>query len=154
MLSQHPSAEAMHPFRVFLVEDDDDHAELTTFHLQRHAPNAIIERAVDGEQAVARMLEFAHVPWQERPSVVLLDINLPKLDGIGVLERVREHEDLLTIPIIILSTSDSDNDRAKAYRRHANSYLVKPSEFGQFDGLMGDFVRYWRDRNARSRRDF
>ena len=78
-----------------------------------------------------------------KPHVVLLDLRLPKVDGLKVLERIRKSEGLEKIPVVILTTSHAEMDVGKAYEHHANSYLVKPLDFEKFTKLMDDLGFYW-----------
>jgi CheY-like chemotaxis protein len=117
---------------VLLVEDDPgdtlmireafEHTELT--HRLHHVP--------DGVEAIAflrREGQYADVP---RPDLVLLDLNLPRMDGRQVLKEVKEDADLRTIPIVVLTTSEADEDILRSYELHANAYVTKPVDFDRF----------------------
>jgi CheY-like chemotaxis protein len=100
----------------------------------------------DGEAALDYL--FRRGPFQDaekypRPQLVLLDLRLPKIDGLEVLKEIRQSESLQRIPVVILSTSYAEPDVGKAYDYHANSYLVKPLDFEQFTQLMNDLGFYW-----------
>jgi response regulator RpfG family c-di-GMP phosphodiesterase len=77
------------------------------------------------------------------PTVILLDLRLPKVDGLEVLRTIKESSELDGIPVVILTTSDAERDVATAYEHHANSYLVKPVEFGNFTEMMSTLGFYW-----------
>jgi CheY-like chemotaxis protein len=77
----------------------------------------------------------------------LLDLRLPKLDGLQVLRELKTSKELRDIPIVVLTTSEAEADILRAYEFHVNSYLVKPVDFDRFVNLMGDVERYWFDRN-------
>jgi CheY-like chemotaxis protein len=126
-----------------LVEDDDDHAAIVERTLKRNRVANTLDRVADGVEAleyVRRQGDYAERP---RPDVILLDLKLPKVDGHEVLAGIKEDEDLLTIPVVILTTSDAETDRAKAYKHHANSYLVKPIDFKRFRQMVKDLSLYW-----------
>ena len=95
----------------------------------------------NGEEALGYLLRqgaWAAPPSSPRPSLVLLDLRLPKLDGFAVLRKVKEAPDLRAIPVVVLTTSDADPDIKRAYALHANSYLVKPLDFDRFAALMDE----------------
>jgi DNA-binding response OmpR family regulator len=87
--------------------------------------------------------EFSDPHSSPRPHVILLDLRLPRVDGIDVLRAIKENESLKTIPVVVLTTSEAEKDVAKAYYNHANSYLVKPVGFQEFKKLMDDLGFYW-----------
>ena len=126
-----------------LVEDDDDHARLVERTLGNAGLNCNLTRVKDGVDAVRvleRQDEFADAP---RPDLVLLDLNLPRVSGHKVLEAVKSNEDLRSIPIVVMTSSDDERDRAAAYASHANSYVVKPIDFAKFRQMVHDLSRYW-----------
>ncbi len=128
-----------------VVDDvaDDTHAHLVTRSLARARVSNEVHRARDGEEALAflrREGEFADAP---RPDVVLLDLQLPKLDGHEVLATIKQDHDLMRIPVVIMTTSDAERDREQAYELHANSYVVKPVDFERFRQLVEELSLYW-----------
>jgi CheY-like chemotaxis protein len=124
------------------VEDDRDHAELVLRTLARHRTAGKVLHVEDGEAALDYLGRCGSVD-APRPALVLLDLRLPKVDGIEVLRAVRTTPGLSDIPVVILSTSASDADKARAYEHHVNSYLVKPDAFPQLDELMKRVGEYW-----------
>jgi CheY-like chemotaxis protein len=139
-------------FTVLLVEDNFDHAELVLRSFRdHHFPNAI-QHVPDGEAALDYLFQRgayadpAHCP---KPHVILLDLRLPKVDGLEVLKTIKADECLRRIPVVILTTSQAEMDIAKAYDNHANSYLVKPVDFSMFSELMKELGCYWLDWNKR-----
>ena len=126
-----------------LVEDDDDHAHLVMRSLRRARVVNDVDRVVNGEEAMKYLNREAPYEDKQTPGVVLLDLHLPKLDGHEVLQRIRDDEKLSWLPVVILTTSSDEVDRAKAYGNNANSYLVKPVDFSQFQKMVDDLSLYW-----------
>jgi CheY-like chemotaxis protein len=140
---------SIQPVRFLLVEDDDSHALLVTRNLERARVVNTVDRVSDGAAALAYLR--AEDPYQQRvtPDVVLLDLKLPKIDGLEVLERIKNDEELRRIPVVILTTSDAERDRAQAYNNYVNSYVVKPIDFTQFQNMIKDLGFYWAIWNCR-----
>jgi len=128
---------------ILLVEDDDSHAELVTYNLEEAGILNSLERACDGVEALAYLRDKGANSGSSAPDLVLLDLKLPKMDGLEVLATVKNDEKLKSIPIVVLSTSDSDRDQQAAYANHANGYLVKPMDFEAFCQMVHDFGIYW-----------
>ncbi|MBT5706962.1 response regulator [Verrucomicrobia bacterium] len=128
---------------ILLVEDDDGHAELVTFNLEEAGILNSLDRACDGVEALDYLREKGANSDSPTPDLVLLDLKLPKVDGLEVLATVKNDEKLKSIPIVVLSTSDSDRDQQAAYANHANGYLVKPMDFEDFCQMVQDFGIYW-----------
>jgi CheY-like chemotaxis protein len=126
-----------------LVEDDDDHAQLVIRSLERDRITNRIEHVRDGVQALDYLFQRAPYANKPRPDVILLDLKLPKVDGHEVLREIKQDPNLKVIPVVILTTSNAEIDRAKAYQEHANSYLVKPLDFGKFRKMADDLRLYW-----------
>jgi len=134
------------PFVILLVEDNPAHAEMVKRALEGHpVANRIIHLA-DGEAALDFLLRrgvFADPEKSPRPHVVLLDLRLPRIDGLEVLREIRTSAGLEKLPVVILTTSEAEIDAARAYEYHANSFLVKPLDFDKFVRLMEDLGFYW-----------
>lgn len=129
--------------RYLLVEDDDDHAEFLERTLKRCRRTNQVTRLCDGAEAVAYLTAPEAQPDRALPHLILLDLKLPKLDGHEVLERIKSEPSLSGVPVVVLSTSDTDSDRRKAYERHANGYLVKPTDFESFREMIQALDHYW-----------
>jgi len=131
---------------VMLVEDNPDHAELVMRTLADHrVANRIIHFA-DGQTALDylfRQGDYANPSTSPRPHVILLDLRLPRVDGLEVLRMIKESAELCVIPVVVLTTSEAERDVARAYNNHANSFLVKPVGYEEFTGLMRDLGFYW-----------
>ena len=131
---------------VLLVEDNADHAELTLRALKDDARLDEIFWVKDGEEALDFLFHrgrYASLPHVSRPSLILLDIDLPKINGHAVLDQVKTHLDLRAIPVVILTTSSRDDDVARAYQAGANSYVAKPAPFTDFMQRVRALKRYW-----------
>jgi CheY-like chemotaxis protein len=135
-----------HELQILLVEDDDDHAEIVERGLETNRVLNQIHRVSDGEAAldyVFRRGRYADPALSPRPNVILLDLRLPRVDGLEVLRTIKESAELRSIPVVVLTTSDAERDVTSAYDHHANSYLVKPVEFGKFTEMMHTLGFYW-----------
>jgi two-component system, response regulator len=120
---------------IFLVEDNDDDAELAVLAFKRAKLVNPLVRARDGVEALDYLFargKFADRNVADLPAVVLLDINLPKRDGLEVLEAIRADERTKRLPVVILTSSNQDRDRLQAYNHFANSYVLKPVDYDQF----------------------
>lgn len=134
------------PVRILLVEDNPDHAELVQRSMADHRVANRIQVLGDGEAALDYLLRrgnYADPSSSPRPHIILLDLRLPKIDGLEVLKTLKQDPELRPIPVVILTTSDAESDIAKAYGNHANSYLVKPVGYEKLKALMNDFGFYW-----------
>src|SRR5215211_1034692 len=134
------------PVLVMLIEDNIDHAELVLRTMADHHIANKVRHFLDGQSALDylyRRGEFSEATNAERPHIILLDLRLPRVDGMDVLKTIKEDPDLKSIPVVVLTTSEAEKDVARAYYNHANSYLVKPVGFEDFRQLMEDLGFYW-----------
>lgn len=134
------------PVLVMLVEDNIDHAELVLRTLEEHHIANKVLHFLDGQSALDYLYqrgEFSNSTETERPHIILLDLRLPRVDGMDVLKTIKEDAELKSIPVVVLTTSEAEKDVARAYYNHANSYLVKPVGFEDFKKLMDDLGFYW-----------
>jgi CheY-like chemotaxis protein len=141
-----------HALQILLVEDDDDHAEIVARGLTNNRVMNELRRVSDGEAALDYLFRrgaYADASLSPRPNLILLDLRLPKVDGLEVLRLVKESADLRGIPVVILTTSDTERDVTAAYQHHANSYLVKPVDFSKFTEMMQTLGFYWLAWNRR-----
>ncbi|MDE2366189.1 MAG: response regulator [Betaproteobacteria bacterium] len=126
---------------ILLVEDNPMDVDLTRRAFCRHNLINPLEVARDGQEALDMVAR-----WRERelvPSVVLLDLKLPKVSGLEVLRAIRAHPDFGTVPVVVLTSSAEDNDIHDAYSLGANSYIVKPVEFEKFIEVARQIELYW-----------
>jgi two-component system response regulator len=131
---------------ILLVEDSDDDAALTAIAFRKARITNPLVRARHGEEALDYLLaRGAHAgrPVDDLPAVVLLDLNMPVLDGIAVLKAVRADARIGHIPIVILTSSNEDRDRLAAYQHRCNSYVRKPVDFDQFLEAARQLGLYW-----------
>lgn len=134
------------PIIILLVEDDLAHAEIVKRNFEDFRLANRIIHLEDGQAALDYLYhkgDFTDSQAFPRPDIVLLDLRLPRVDGLEVLREVKSDPVLHQIPVVILTTSAAEADRVKAYDYHANSYLVKPVDFSQFIELMKAFGYYW-----------
>ncbi|MDD1694954.1 MAG: response regulator [Methanoregula sp.] len=145
------------PHHILLVEDNEDHAELVIRGLrdQQLVANTI-HHVADGEKALDYLFNrgaYADSVKNPRPNLVLLDLRLPRVDGLEVLKTVKATPELLSIPVVILTSSEAESDISQSYNYHANSYIVKPLDFKTFTKLMKDIGFYWLGWNAKPIKD-
>ena len=131
---------------ILLVEDNEDHAELVLRNFaDNHVANTI-HHVKNGEEALDYLFRrgvYAERTTSPMPNLVLLDLRLPKVDGIEVLKEIKASEAHKNIPVVVLTSSSAEQDVARAYACNANSYLVKPVDFDKFSHMMKDLGYYW-----------
>jgi CheY-like chemotaxis protein len=131
--------------RILLVDDDPNDMELTVAALSEHGLNAQITEVADGVQAMdylRRQGPYAAEP-PGRPAVILLDIKMPRLDGITVLQRVRADPNLWMIPIVMFTSSREERDLMRSYQLGANAFVVKPLEYAEFIRALKAVGIFW-----------
>ena len=134
------------PLCILLVEDDPDHAVLTMRSLRKAGFEHRIAWVKDGREALDflnRRAAYSDPEAAPRPSLILLDLNLPKVDGLSVLEEVKRSERLRTIPVVVLTTSQRQDEVRRAYGAGANSFVTKPVRFADFSEGMQTLGTYW-----------
>jgi CheY-like chemotaxis protein len=132
------------PVVILLIEDDAAHAEIVRRSLaELRVANRLIH--LEDGQAGLDYLEATKGPREDapRPDLLLLDLRLPKVDGLELLRRIKADESLRRIPTVVLTTSAAESDRARAYDAGAGSFLVKPIDFLSFKTMMEAFGFYW-----------
>ncbi|HEY7070974.1 MAG TPA: response regulator [Acidimicrobiales bacterium] len=125
-------AEAVRPIEVLLVEDDEGDVLMTREALDEGKVVNRLSVVGDGVEAIAYLRREQPYADATRPDLVLLDLNLPKRDGRQVLEEVKADPDLRRIPIVVLTTSEAEEDVLRSYDLHANAYVTKPVDFDRF----------------------
>ena len=126
---------------ILLVEDNPMDVDLTVRAFKRRHVTNPIEVARDGEEALAWIARWE--ACEPPPAIVLLDLKLPKVDGMEVLRRLKSHAVFRTIPVVVLTTSSDDGDIQTAYQLGANSYIVKPVDFESFVEVAAQIDLYW-----------
>jgi chemotaxis family two-component system response regulator Rcp1 len=135
------------PVRILHVEDNEAHAELVRRGFEDHRIANEIEHVMTGEAALTRLEECLQTEGG-LPDVVLLDLRLPGIDGLEVLTAIRDTDGLESLPVVILTTSEAEWDRLKAYERHMNGYIVKPFDFDSFAVLLDVITLLMRDKKT------
>jgi len=130
------------PARILLIEDSVADAKLVQLALEESGSTSEVLRAEDGADAVVKLDAIAAGDIA-RPDLVVLDINLPRVNGIDVLRRIKADPDLRTLPVVVFSTSRSDVDVAAAYACGASSYVVKPVDLHRFMDVVRSIESYW-----------
>lgn len=127
------------PKLILLVEDDPDHEMLTIRALKKSNIANDVRVARDGEEA----LEILFGETSLRPQVILLDLKLPKVDGLEVLRRIRESDETKMLPVVVLTSSDEERDLVRSYQIGVNSYIRKPVNFSDFAEATRQLGMYW-----------
>ncbi|HNI08208.1 MAG TPA: response regulator, partial [Thiobacillaceae bacterium] len=130
---------------ILLVEDNPDDEALTLHALESNKIGNVVQVARNGVEALDYLFRTGpHAGTQaELPTVVLLDIKLPKIDGLEVLRRIRADERTRLLPVVLLTSSDEEEDRLRGYALGANSYVRKPVDFDDFIQAAGQLGLYW-----------
>ena len=131
------------PIEILMIEDNPDDVELTREALRDAKVLNDIHVAGDGIEGLAflrREGEYAHAP---RPDLILLDLNMPRMDGRELLEVIKADEELKSIPVVVLTTSAAEADVLRSYRLHANCYITKPVDFEQFVKIVRLIEEFW-----------
>jgi len=128
---------------IVLVEDNPSDVELTLHALKKHALANRVKVLNDGEEAISYLFSECVPGGTACPHLVLLDLKLPKVDGLEVLQRIRSNEHTKLIPVVVLTSSAEDRDRVESYKLGVNSYIVKPVEFDDFAKVVSVIGFYW-----------
>lgn len=132
--------------RVLLAEDDVDHAFFTVRAFKdAHGEDVEMHTVRDGEQALDYLHRRGEFAGAARPHLIVLDLKMPKVNGLEVLESIKADEGLRTIPIVVLSSSDRPEDVRESYARNANSYVTKPASLSGLREGVQEMARYWID---------
>lgn len=130
------------PIEVLLVDDDQADVLLTTRMLKRGQIVLDVTVAHDGEQALS-LLKERSTSQQKLPDIILLDINMPRMNGFEVLQAIRAEPDLHLVPVVMLTTSDAHDDIRRVYELKANCYVTKPVTFEQFQHAIKTLSDFW-----------
>src|ERR1700685_1182553 len=131
--------------RILLVEDDPRETELTMTALEEYNLSNEVVVAVDGAEALDYL--FCRGKFQRRtgenPAVMLLDLKLPKVDGLEVLQQIKSDEKLRMIPVVVLTSSREERDKVASYKHGVNAYVVKPVDFHEFVNAIKELGVFW-----------
>ena len=133
----------MNPVEILLVEDSPDDAELTFEALRDARIKNNLYIVEDGVEAIAFLRQEGNYAGVPRPDLILLDFNLPRKDGREVLTEIKADNNLKRIPVIVLTTSQSQEDILKAYELNANCYISKPVDFEEFLKVIRSIENFW-----------
>ena len=131
------------PIEILLVEDNEPDILLTQEAFRDARIANCLHVARDGVEALAFLRREPPFEDAARPDVILLDINMPRMGGLEMLREVKADEELRTIPVVVLTTSQADEDILRSYQSHASSYIVKPVGFENFHQAIRAFETYW-----------
>ena len=130
-------------FEILLVEDNPGDARLAQEALKEGRMTSRLKVVVDGVEAMAYLRSEGQYTGAPRPNLVLLDLNLPRKDGRQVLAELKADDDLRRIPVVVLTTSQAEQDILRSYDLHANCYITKPVDLDRFISVVRSIEEYW-----------
>ncbi len=131
------------PVEILMVDDNPGDVRLTEEVLKEQKMRNVLHTVADGEEAMAFLRREGKYKDAPRPGLILLDLNLPKKDGREVLAEIKQDEELKLIPVVILTTSQAEEDVLKAYGLHANCYITKPVDLEQLITVVRNIKDFW-----------
>ncbi len=137
------------PYDILLVEDDPADAMLIEDALRQRGPERALAQVEDGVAA----LDYLQNPANPRPDLIVLDLNMPRMNGRELLTVLKQEDDLKMIPVVVLTTSAAPDDVSAAYRRHANAYVTKPVNLDDFTDAVRSIDAFYLDMAAKIPRD-
>ncbi|MEO6732341.1 MAG: response regulator [Ferruginibacter sp.] len=129
--------------KILLVEDNEGDIVLTLEALRQVNMTTSIQVVRDGEEALEYLKKQGKYQHAETPNLILLDINLPRVDGKEVLLEIKNDKDLMAIPVVMLTTSESEKDILYSYQHHANCYITKPGDFTKLIDMVQKLNDFW-----------
>lgn len=133
----------MNGIQILLVEDNEGDILLTLEAFKELKVCSHIEVARDGAEAIEYLLKEGQFADNKLPQLILLDINMPRINGIEVLSFIKNNDRLKRIPVVMLTTSTSDTDIIECYEKSANCYITKPLDYGNFIGVVKSIEAFW-----------
>lgn len=136
----------MKTLEILFIEDNDNDIELTLRALKKHNVVNNIKIIKDGEEALEYIFatgRYLERDIQKKPKVILLDLKLPKVGGLEILEKIKSDENTKTIPVVVLTSSQEECDMIESYKYGVNSYVVKPINFESFSEAVSALGLYW-----------
>ena len=131
------------PIEILLIEDNPGDVRLTMEALRDAKVNNNMAVAADGLEAIALLRREGKYAGAARPDLILLDLNLPRMNGFEVLDAIKEDDNLKRIPVVILTTSQTEQDIIRSYNLHANAYVTKPVDLEQFIKVIKSIEDFW-----------
>ncbi len=131
------------PLNILLIEDNPGDVRLTQEAFKEGKVDINLHVAMDGVEAIEYLQGKGTVGGKPLPDLILLDLNLPKKDGREVLEEIKADPDLLRIPVVVLTTSNAEQDILRTYNLHANCYINKPVDFDNFFDVIQKIEEFW-----------
>jgi chemotaxis family two-component system response regulator Rcp1 len=135
--------EFVQPIEILLVEDNPADVRLTMETLKTQKLYCTMHVVTNGEEALAFLRKQGKYSNEARPDLILLDLNLPRIDGREVLRLIKSDDQLMSIPVVVLTVSKSDEDILKSYQSHANCYITKPLDLEQFSTVTRAIQEFW-----------
>ena len=132
-----------HPVNILLIEDNSGDAELTEAALEDGKVRTSLHTAGDGVEALAYLRHEGTFSESVRPDLILLDLNMPRMDGREFLQVVKQDPDLRSIPVVVLTTSEAETDIVKSYELQASCFVSKPVDFFQFQKIVQHLSDFW-----------
>jgi CheY-like chemotaxis protein len=137
------ASQLVQPIEILLVEDNPGDVDLTREALEGGKIKNMLHVVSNGEEAMAFLRHKGKHTHAPRPDLVLLDLNLPRMDGREVLAQIKSEDDLKSIPVVVLTSSKAEEDILKAYNLHANCYITKPMDLVQFLNVVHVIEDFW-----------
>ena len=131
------------PIKILMIEDNLGDVRLTQEILKEARVRNILTSVKDGDDAMDYLHKTGKFGDAVRPDIILLDLNLPKVNGLDVLVNIKSDPDLRAIPVVILTTSEAETDILTGYQRYANAYITKPVSLDQFNQIIQAFEGFW-----------
>jgi CheY-like chemotaxis protein len=128
---------------ILVVDDNQAEIEMLKEAISEVCPGLILQTVMSGEDCLAVLRRTGRGSDTARPDLILLDLNMPGISGRAVLAEIKSDPDLCHVPVIILTTSGTDKDVIDTYRRHANSYIIKPLSYSELKEMVGQLLHYW-----------
>lgn len=138
-----PNRKSLRPVEILLVEDNPGDVDLTVEALKEGKVANNLHVAGDGEAAMRFLRREGEHAGAAQPDLILLDLNLPRMDGREVLAEIKKDDRLKMIPVVVLTTSDAEIDVVRTYEMHANCYIQKPVDLEQFFGVVKSIDSFW-----------
>ena len=134
---------SLKPINILLIEDNPGDAELVRIALEQAKLYNQLLVVGDGEKAIALLRQQAPYEDIHKPELILLDLNLPRKSGFEVLSEIKSDKDLMRIPVVVLTSSQAEEDILKSYNLHANCFITKPLDLNQFLNVVGCIETFW-----------